>query len=353
MRSSAPGTALPRSADAVAGYVEVGLANVVREFPHATAHLVRGPGGSARPRDLHPAFHGSYDWHSCVHVHAMLVRALTDHADRVPAARIRALLDTTLTVDGLAVEARYLRDDPGFERPYGWAWAVTLAAWCRACPDPAAASWATALEPVTAAVEDLVIAWLPRIGRPVRDGSHGNTAFALGLFVDGFTALGRESTALACETTARGLFVGDTDVPAAWEPGGEDFLSPALVEAGLVSRLLPALEFATWLTAFLPGAARAVPASLFRPVGVTDRSDGRLGHLSGLLLSRAWAFAELAAALPPGDPRVGVFARSARLGLAAGLPHAVSGDFVADHWLVTFALLALQSVEALQSAEPP
>lgn len=338
---------LPRSADVVAGWVEVALANVGREFPHATGHVVRGPGDPARPRDLHPAFHGSYDWHSCVHVHALLVRALTDHADRVPAGRIRAVLDTTLTADGLAVEALYLREDPGFERPYGWAWAVTLAAWCRACPDPAAVAWAAALEPLTDAVQDLVLAWLPRIGRPVRDGSHANTAFALGLLVDGFAAVGRESTAALCRTTARDLFVGDTDVPAAWEPGGEDFLSPALVEAALLSRLLPTQEFATWLTAFLPGAARGVPASLFRPVEVTDSSDGRLGHLSGLLLTRARALADLASALPGGDPRVEVFTRSARDLVAAGLPRTVSGDFAGDHWLVTFALLALHAVEAL------
>jgi len=349
--AAVPRPAVPRSADVVAGYVEVALANVTREFPHATSHVLRGPDESSRPRDVHPAFHGSFDWHSCVHVHAMLVRALTDHPDLVPADRVRAVLDATLTPRALEVEARYLLDNDGFERPYGWAWAVTLAAWCRACPDPAATAWSVALEPLAAAVDHLTLAWLPRIGRPVRDGSHANTAFALGLLVDGFTALGTESTALACSAAARDLFHADRDVPAAWEPGGEDFLSPALVEADLVARVSSAGELADWLTTFLPGAADGVPATLFEPAQVTDPSDGRLGHLSGLLLSRAWPCARLAAALPVGDPRIPVFTRAAERSLAVGLPHVVSGRFTSDHWLVTFALLALHSLEQVEQLE--
>ena len=335
----------PRVADLAAGYAELALANVGREFPHATGHLTRGPADPSRPRDLHPAFAGAYDWHSCVHMHWLAVRLLSDHPDRVDAPRVRAVLATTLTAPSLAVEARYLLDNEGWERPYGWAWAVALAAACATSPDPAAARWAAALEPVTDAVEQLTRRWLPRIGRPVRDGLHANTAFGLTLLHDGLRALGRDGTAQACADTGLALFAADREAPAAWEPSGQDFLSPALTEALLLRRLLAPPAFADWLGGFLPGLADRLPATLFEPVTVSDPGDPQIGHLLGLLLTRSWMCSEIAAALPDGDPRVGVLTDAAAASLAAGLPHVVSGDFVTDHYLATFALLATTAAE--------
>lgn len=333
------------SAGLAAGYAELALANVVREFPHATGHLTRGIGEPSRPRDLHPAFAGAYDWHSCVHMHWLLVRLLSDHPAEVDAARVRAVLETTLTAPSLAVEAQYLRDHEGWERPYGWAWAVALAAACATSPDPAAARWAAALAPVTDAVEAMTRRWLPRLGRPVRDGLHANTAFGLTLLHDGFRALRRDAVAQECADTAIALFAGDRDAPAAWEPSGQDFLSPALTEALLMERLLERAAFADWLSGYLPGIAERLPATLFQPVTVSDRSDPQIGHLLGLLLTRSWMCSQIAAALPAGDARVPVLNEAAAASLAAGLPHVVSGDFVTDHYLATFATLALQAAE--------
>lgn len=340
-----PPAALPRLADRAGDYADLAMANVVREFPHATGHLTRGAGEPSRPRELHPAFAGAYDWHSCVHMHWLGVRLLTDHPDRVDADRVREVFDTTLTGPALAAEARYLLDNEGWERPYGWGWAVALAAACATAPDPAAARWATALTPVTDAVEQMTRRWLPRLGPPVRDGLHANTAFGLTLLFDGFRSLGRDAAAQQCAAAGLRLFAADRDAPAAWEPSGQDFLSPALTEALLLQRLLQPAEFAGWLGAFLPGIAERVPAALFEPVAVSDPGDPQMGHLLGLLLTRSWMCSEIAAALPVGDARVPVLTGAAAASLAAGLPHVVSGDFVTDHYLATFATLALRAAE--------
>jgi hypothetical protein len=328
--------------DRLAGeYARLAVRNIGTEFPHATHHVVRGAGDPSRPRDLHPAFHGSFDWHSCVHMHWLLVRLLGGHAARIDADAVRATLDRTLTPTAIAAEAAYLRDNPGFERPYGWAWAAALSAACDACPDPAAAAWSAALRPLADTVAELVTRWLRLAVAPVRHGVHTNTAFALGLLHDAAAAQGRDAMRGAIEQAAHRWFGADRDYPAAWEPSGQDFLSPALAEADLMRRVLPAVDFARWLDGFLPGLAEGEPAALFTPAEVADPDDGYQVHLYGLNLSRAWQFRVLAAALPGTDPRPGTLRAAAERHLAAALPRVAGGGFAADHWLATYAYLAL------------
>jgi hypothetical protein len=327
--------------DVAARYACVAASNIATEFPHATQHVVRRRGEASRPRELHPAFHGSYDWHSCVHMHWLLVRLLGERPDEVDPDQIRDTLDATLTVPAIEAEAAHLRANPSFERPYGWAWAVALAAACEACPDPAARPWAAALSPLTEAIEELSVGWLDRAVAPVRHGVHSNSAFAMALLHESGTMLGRDRLVAMIGKRAVDWFGDDRDYPADWEPSGQDFLSPALCEADLMRRVLPAEDFPDWLAGFLPGLAEGRPRALFTPAEVHDGADGHQVHLYGLNLSRAWQFHRLAAALPERDPRTAPLREAAGHHRDASLPYVTGQGFVSDHWLATFAYLAL------------
>jgi Protein of unknown function (DUF2891) len=188
-----------------------------------------------------------------------------------------------------------------------------------------------------------VLDWLVRAGRPVRDGTHASTAFALGLLLDAAPALGRHDLEAAVRAYVAEWFVPDRDAPLAWEPSGQDFLSPGLSEADLVRRVLDPAAFGDWLEGFWPGLSTSQPRTLLEPVAVLDRTDGQLGHLDGLNLSRATALFRLAAALPDGDPRQLVLEHAASAQLEAGLAALAEDGYQSTHWLGTFAVLALEA----------
>lgn len=330
-------------------FTELALANVVREYPNAPAHLYAGPEELVAPRTLHPAFYGAYDWHSTVHMHWLLARLLRRFGttgDLPPATltRVTEVLSTHLTPQNLDVEAAYLRARPSFERPYGWAWLVALAAECRALDTPDGHRWADALAPAVATVGELLAAWLPKATYPVRHGVHNNSAFGLGLILDAGPRAGLPGPVLdAVAERLRSWFGDDHDAPVHWEPSGQDFLSPTLTEADAMRRVLPAADFAAWLTGFLPSLATTPVASpLLTPPVISDPTDPQIGHLLGLVLSRAAALRNLAEALPDGEGRTALLA-SAEAHLEVGLPAVSSGDFTTDHWLATFATLALDT----------
>ncbi|MFL6063306.1 MAG: DUF2891 family protein [Friedmanniella sp.] len=311
-------------------------------YPYGSAHVSRGADDvDVEPTRLHPAFYGSFDWHSSVHMHWSAVRLLTLAPDGLQdgtRAGLLDLLDQRLSVPALRTEAAYLRERPSWERPYGWAWAAMLAAAASACPLPPARSWAAALQPVADVVADLLLAWLPRLAYPVRHGVHANTAFALALAHEAYTVLGRGDVVEAVEVAARRWFSADRDYPAAWEPSGSDFLSPALCQANLMRRVLPAPEFAAWLLRFLPGLGRDGDPLLEVPE-VLDRTDGHAVHLFGLALSRAWQLRLLSPYLPP-DTRERI-AQATTHQVEVVEQEIVTGDFMSTHWLVSFALLAV------------
>ena len=323
-----------------ADLARLAVENVDREYPNAPAHLLTSPADLRPPRELHPAFFGSWDWHSSVHQHWLLVRLLRVGRAGPRADAARAALADHLTAPKLAVEAAYLRERPSFERTYGWAWLLKLADELSAWADPDVPSWRDALAPAVDAVRQNWIAHLPRATYPIRAGTHANSAFGLLLGLEHARAAADEALAALLERKAREWFAADRDHPAHLEPGGDDFLSPALVEAALMATVLEPPAFRAWLGAFVPGLADERPWGLFSPAVVADRSDPKTVHLDGLNLSRAWSWRRLATALL--DDARGEMARSAaERHLAAALPHVLSGEFAGEHWVGSFALLAL------------
>jgi hypothetical protein len=329
-----------------AAYAQVAVANIGREFPSLLSHLMSGPGDfPARPAERTPVFYGSLDWHSCVEMHWLLVRLLRLAGDAVPAGEIRELLDAQFTADKLAAEAGFVASVDGrHERPYGWAWAFALVHEIASLGDIQARRWLTAIAPLADALTKGFLDWLPKAMYPVRYGVHANSAFGLSValpFAARAAQAGRPDLAAAVEARALGWFADDADYPGSYEPSGHDFLSPALTEAELMSRLLAQPEFADWLAAFLPGIAGGEPATLFTPAVVSDASDGQIAHLHGLNASRAYCWRRVAESLPDGDARIGPALAAARPHLDAALPHVIGDDYMVEHWLAVYAVLAL------------
>lgn len=313
----------------------VALGHVGQEFPQKLDQVLEGPADLLRPAVLHPVFHGSFDWHSCVHAHWLLARLLRRFPALPEAPAIAARFDAAFTEAGIAAERAFLARPAarGFERPYGWAWLLKLQA-------ELAGEWASRLAPLARDFADRFAAHLPRCDYPVRHGVHSNTAFALTLAADWAARHDPALLALLRETAWR-CYGADADAQA-WEPSGEDFLSPVLCEAVCMARLLPATDFAAWLARFLPRLAQGEPAALFAPARVSDRTDGRIVHLDGLNLSRAWCWRVLYAGFVAGDPRRALAGGAAARHVAASLDH-VDGDYMGSHWLASFAVLALEA----------
>ncbi|MCG7361109.1 DUF2891 domain-containing protein [Roseomonas sp. ACRSG] len=314
----------------------IALGHVTREYPNKLDHVMAGPEDARGPRDLHPIFFGSFDWHSCVHSYWMLARLLRRFPGMAPAAEIRALFDAQFTAANVEAERAYLRRPTarGFERPYGWGWLLKLAA---ELPPPHAET----LSPLAGMMAERFLNFLPRATYPTRVGTHYNSAFAFCLAADYAAAVSHQPLAAMLRDTARRWFGEDADCQA-WEPGGDDFLSSALVEAECMRRLLPEGAFLPWFGRFLPRLAQRQPATLFHPATVSDRTDGKIAHLDGLNLSRAWCWRSIAAALPEADPRRALALETAEVHLQSALPH-VAGDYMGEHWLASFAVLALEA----------
>jgi len=311
--------------DIASRMARIALGHVAREYPHKLDHVLLGDEDARPPRDLHPVFFGSFDWHSCVHGWWSLLTLRRLFPEMAEAVEIGELADSTFTAGKLAIERAYL-DRPmstGFERPYGWAWFLALHLEAARHEDR---RWATELEPLARAFADRFRHYLQILTYPIRTGTHFNTAFALVLTLDWAEQFDAELAALI-GARSRHWFEGDADCQA-WEPSGDDFLSPALIEALLMSRTSGPGEFDNWFIAFLPRFADRQPATLFTPAIVSDRSDGKIAHLDGLSLSRAWCWRSL------GYPEF------AEVHLQAAMPH-LSGDYMGEHWLQSFALLAL------------
>ena len=326
-------------------FAGLALKCVAREYPNKLDHTINDASEVKGPRTLHPAFYGCLDWHSSVHGHWMLVRILRLFPDLPEAREIRTALNANLSASNIQVEVAYLNqaNRQSFERTYGWSWLLKLAEQLRGWDDTDGKNWSHNLQPLADALVERYKTFLPRQTYPIRTGVHPNTAFGLAFALDYARAVGDRAFEALLVERCKTYFMADASYPANWEPGGEDFFSPALIEADLMVRVLTPTEFRRWFSGFLPGIRRRQPARLLEPATVADRSDPKIVHLDGLNLSRAWCMRHISSALPVGSPARDVLARSAELHARDALSHIASGDYVGEHWLASFAVYLLTS----------
>jgi hypothetical protein len=321
-----------------AHFADLPLRCMQREFPYKTGISFTDSTLAVKPRLYHPAFYGCYDWHSSVHGHWMLVRLLKLFPGMPRAEEIRQKLRENLSAPNIRGEMRIFstRDNESFERTYGWAWLLQLQRELLTWDDPLGHELSSNVAPLAHQISRLFIAYLPKMNYPVRVGEHPNLAFALRLAWD-YAALSKDdSLKKTILQTALRFYKNDANYPISWEPGGNDFLSPALEEADLMWRILPVPAYHTWLVKFLPALTR--PDFDLQPGQVQDRSDGKLVHLDGLNLSRAWDLYGIARHFPGNRDRL---YQLANRHLTEALPHVASGDYMGEHWLASFAVYAL------------
>ena len=320
---------------------------VRKEYPNKLDHVMNDGGEVQSPKALHPAFYGCFDWHSSVHGHWMLVRLLKAFPDLPEAKEIRSALHENLSAPNIQAEVAYLKraSRQSFERTYGWAWLLKLAEELHGWNDADGKQWAANLKPLAEAFAAKYVSFLPKQTYPIRTGVHPNTAFGLAFALDYAKAVGDQTLTAIIIERSKTYYGNDVNYPAAWEPGGEDFFSPSLMEADLMRRVLKPAEFRTWFARFLPNLAQGAPKALLMPATVADRSDPKIVHLDGLNLSRAWCMRSIAAALPKTNPARTALVNAANLHATDALAHVASGDYAGEHWLASFAVYLLATPE--------
>ena len=344
---AAPAPTRPPSLDAAAAarFAALALTCLHQEYPNHISHTLNSAADARPPHELTPAFYGCLDWHSDVHGHWLLVRLLRLFPDAPFAAAARAELARSFTPENMAAEVRYLRAEgrASFERPYGLAWLLRLAAELRQWDDAEGHQWSATLAPLETEAAARLASWLPKLHYPIRIGEHDQTAFSFGLMWDWAAIRDDAHMRVLLTDAAQRFYRRDRDCPLAYEPSGEDFLSPCLAEADFMRRVLTAREFATWLSAFLPRIPHDMPTASaaqpwLSPGVVTDRADPKLAHIDGLNLSRAWMLEGIARGLPAHDPRIPALEAEATAHADAALPAVTGEHYEGGHWLGTFAV---------------
>jgi hypothetical protein len=343
-QSAAASHAVALDAEAAQRFARLALACVHKEYPNKLAHSLNSDADVAPPRKLTPAFYGCYDWHSSVHGHWLLARLARSFPDAGFTPEARAALQQSLTQANIIQEAAYLKAEgrASFERPYGLAWllelGVELREWEKTGPDPLVRELSANLRPLEQAAAERLKTWLPKLSHPVRSGEHSQTAFALGLAIDYARNVGDADFLNLLLAKARDFYAADTHCPLAYEPSGEDFLSPCLAEADVMRRVLSPTDFAEWLRQFMPQLPNNGAGVWLQPEKSTDPSDPKLAHIDGLNLSRAWMLEGIASGLPRTDKRLAALENSAAAHRSAGLAAVTGEHYEGGHWLGSFAV---------------
>ena len=332
----------------VAKFAGLALAGIVREYPNKPSNVMADAKDVRSPRAMHPVFYGSFDWHSSLHGHWMLIRLLKLYPDAPVATKIRATLNAQLAKDGLQAEADYFDEkyNKSFERMYGWAWALRLAEELHGWDDADGKKWAENFAPLENKIVELAMGYLPKLDWPIRTGVHPESAFAFSQMLDYARAKKNVDLEKLVVEKARTFYANDKNYPADYEPSGTDFFSAGLNEADLMRRVLPNDEFSRWLDGFFPELALGKCGNLLSPVSVSDIDDGHLVHLAGLNLSRGWTMQGILTALEKQDPRAKTLGGAKARHTKAGLEYVFSGSYEGEHWLASFAIYLLTNVGA-------
>jgi len=311
------------------------------EYPNKLGQTLGSDADLKSPKTLHPAFYGCFDWHSSVHGHWSLVRLLKMFPELENAQSLEEKLLKSISKENILSEITFFQNEhnKSFERTYGWAWLLKLAEELHSWDTPVARELETNLQPLTNLIIEKYIEFLPKLNYPLRVGTHPNTAFGLSFAFDYAQTVNNEVLKNAITERAKYFFLNDKDCPMSWEPSGSDFLSPCLEEAALMKRLLPREEFKSWLDTFLPELKNT---NYKLEVGlVSDRTDGQLVHLDGVNFSRAWSLNKIADGLPEYHHLKNI----ANQHINYSLPSIVGDSYEGGHWLGSFAIYALSSVD--------
>ncbi|UYQ92918.1 DUF2891 domain-containing protein [Chitinophaga horti] len=320
-------------------FAKLPLKCMQQPFPYKTGIVFSDSSLITAPKDYHPAFYGCFDWHSSVHGHWMLVRLLKMFPNLPEAATIRQKLKENLSEDNIQQELKLFRnrDNKGFERIYGWSWLMQLQRELATWNDPLGVELSKNVAPLAGFFSKSYVEFLGKLAYPIRVGEHTNLAFGLTLAWDYAVTTKDVRLENAIRKAATQFYLEDKACPVAYEPGGYDFLSPCLEEADLMWRVLDAAQYQKWLKTFLPQIY--VPGKTFLSVGqVKDRTDGKLVHLDGLNLSRAWCLYNIARHAGSNEAAIRGLAKRH---LDASLGQVASGDYAGEHWLASFAVYAL------------
>lgn len=312
---------------------------IQKEFPNKISRTTHTAEEIGAPKEIFPVFYGCFDWHSAVHGHWLLIRLLRLAPEADWKNEAMAKLDENFSESNIAGEiANFARPARGsWERPYGVAWFLQLTSELREWDDPQAKVWLTRLEPLENDIADSLKAWLPKLAYPIRLGTHNQSAFAFGLMWDWAEMSGDTEMLTLLKEKSLIFHENDIDCPLSYEPSGEDFLSPCLMEADLMRRILPPEDFVNWLSLFMPNIPKNGSADWLEPGIVKDASDGKLVHLDGVNLSRAWNLYNIAAALPEDDARRASLIASAVLHENVGIDAVSDEHYSGSHWLASFA----------------
>jgi hypothetical protein len=334
------------SMETASNFAKIALNCIQREYPNKLSHVMNDASEVQAPKELHPCFYGCFDWHSSVHGHWMLVKLLKRFPDLPENKKIRTALSQNFSKQNVLKEVEYLHQSnrASFERTYGWAWLLKLAAELYTWNDAQGNEWLENMQPLANAIEERYITFLPKQEFPIRRGVHPNTAFGISFALDYAMVAEREELKDILISRAKDYYMEDKKSTAAWEPDGDDFLSPSLIEADLMSRVLPEEAFNNWFNKFLPGIEWGKPENLLHPVPVSDRSDPKIVHLDGLNLSRAWCMFRISKALPDSNPDKQILYQSAIEHANATLPYIASGNYEGEHWLASFAVYMLNQL---------
>ena len=338
---SAAGGSAGFDSAAAGRFAQLALDCVHREYPNHISHTLQSDDDARPPRELTPVFFGCYDWHSAVHGHWLLARLARTYPEAPFAGQAVAALDRSFAAEKVAREVSYLEGEgrASFERPYGLAWLLQLAAELRDWDDDRARRWSQALRPLEQAARARLADWLPKLTYPIRIGEHAQTAFAFGLILDWARTVDDDRMVALLTDRIRAFYLGDRGCPLDFEPSGQDFLSPCIAEADLMRRILEPDRYAGWLDHFLPSIPRGPGhAAWLEPAVVSDRSDPKLAHLDGLNLSRAWMLQGIATGLPQDDPRRPAIDAAARLHSERGIAAVTGAHYEGGHWLGSFAV---------------
>ena len=334
-------------------FARIALRCVSKEYPNKPDHVFNDEHDLLSPKAMHPSFYGCFDWHSSVHGHWMLVRILRLFPDLPESGQIRAVLGANLTADNIRREVQYL-DQPGrksFERTYGWAWLLKLAEELLTWNDKQGLEWSRNLDPLVQAIVVRYMDFLPKQTYPIRTGVHPNTAFGISFALDYARAAKNQRLEQVLVERSMTYYAADKDAPLSWEPGGEDFFSPSLMEADLMRKILAPAEFRKWFHNFAPTLTGETAKNILTPAVVSDRSDPKIVHLDGLNLSRAWCMFGAASSLPASDPLKSILVVSAKNHAYDALAHVASGNYEGEHWLASFAVFMLsQTTDARDSS---